>query len=581
MAKRLEYQYQMVDKLKKIFTSQQKSVFSAASVIMLMVVLSRILGLVRQRILANYFAPSELSLFFAAFRLPDIIFEVLVFGTFASAFIPVFTKVLRQSESRAWSLAGRVVSIGLGFFSIIALLFSLFATGIYSVISPGFSEAEIVRIASIARILFAAQGIFIVSYVLTGVLESLRRFLVPALAPIFYNLGIIVGTVAFSDNFGLMGPAIGVVLGALGHFLIQYPLSRKLGFRFTLNFGADGDVKKIGKLALPRIIDLFFDQFGKTTELFLASLIGKASYTYFTFANSLQLLPVSIFGTSLAKAVLPALSRNDENIPEFRKILKTAIFQAMFLTLPISAALIVLRVPVVRLVYGTKIFDWTATLETGSVLMAFSFGIVFQTLMAILARSFFALHDTKTPVIISFIGLSLLIILDFVLVLVFGYPVWGLGAAFTTSVFIETVILLLLINKKIGKVLDIKFFTRSLKIVATTLVSGSVMFFILKIFDRSVWVKKLSFLGNIEAAGYIPFEKFVLDTRYGFNLLVLTFMTFTIGALVYFAISYLLKVEEASYFVSLVKGIITRRISPQIPQKEGEIITSAASDTKE
>lgn len=560
----------MVDRFKKIFTSPQTSVLSAASVIMIMVVASRILGLVRQRVLAHFFLPSDLSLFFAAFRLPDVIFEVLVFGTFSSAFIPVFTKTLREGNHKAWDLAGKVVSIGLLFFTGVAAIFGIFAYPIYSVISPGFSHEETVQIASLARILFAAQGIFIVSYVLTGVLESLRRFLVPALAPIFYNLGIILGTALLSKDFGLMGPAIGVVIGALGHFLIQYPLSRKLGFRFSLGIKPDEDVKKIGRLALPRIIDLSFDQLGKTTELFLASLISKASYTYYTFANTLQLLPVSLFGTSLAKAVLPMLSRNDENPKEFRRILTTAIFQAIFLTLPLSAALIVLRVPIVRLIYGTKIFDWTATLETGNVLVAFAIGVVFQTLMAILARAFFALHDTKTPVVISFIGLGLLIAGDFVLVLMFHYPVWALAASFTFSVFVETLVLLVLIEKRVGGIVGRDFFAGIGKIIAATLISGSMMFFILKLFDRSVWVKRLSFLGSIEAAKTFPFEKFVLDTRYGFNLMVLTVMTFLIGVIVYFGLSYLFKVHEAGYFVGLIKGLLTKKISPRVPARERE-----------
>src|SRR4029078_5067955 len=141
------------------------------------------------------FAPGDLSLFFAAFRLPDVLFEVLVFGTFSSAFIPVFTKELKDGGTEeAWRLASRVVTIGLTFFILFAVCFSFFAQDIYRIITPGFSDPETAQIASVARILFAAQGFFVISYVLTGVLESMRRFLVPALAPLFYNIGIIIGT---------------------------------------------------------------------------------------------------------------------------------------------------------------------------------------------------------------------------------------------------------------------------------------------------------------------------------------------------------------------------------------------------
>jgi putative peptidoglycan lipid II flippase len=197
---------------KRIINSQQNSVLSAASLIMAMIAVSMVLGLVRQRVLASYFAPESLSLFFAAFRLPDAIFQVLVFGTFSSAFIPVFTRTLREGEAKAWLLAGKVVSIGLAIFLFAVAIVGFGAVRIYSVIAPGYGVAGTAQIAFLARILFAAQGFFVVSYVLTGVLESLRRFLIPALAPIFYNLGIILGTIILTPYLGLMAPAVGVVI---------------------------------------------------------------------------------------------------------------------------------------------------------------------------------------------------------------------------------------------------------------------------------------------------------------------------------------------------------------------------------
>lgn len=563
---------------KKILNSQQNTVLSAATLIMIMIVASRILGLIRQRVLANYFAPDELSLFFAAFRLPDTIFEVLVFGTFSSAFIPVFTKTLSEGHKRAWAVAGRIVTIGLLVFSGLALILGIWAPQIYSIIAPGFSDPETQKIADLARILFAAQGFFVVSYVLTGVLESLRRFLVPALAPLFYNLGIIGGTVLLTPYLGITAPAIGVVIGACAHFLIQYPLSRKLGFRFVWSLDKDQDVKKIGKLALPRVIDLAFDQAGKTTELFLSSIISQASYTYYVLANTLQLLPVTLFGTSMAKAVLPLLSRVDGNLKEFRRILHVAIFQAMFFTLPIAAALVILRIPIVRLTYGTKIFDWQATVQTGMVLSVYAFGILGQTLLSILARSFFALHDTVTPVKVSFAGLALLIVGDIVLVKVFNLPVWALAASFSLSITLEAVVLIALINKRVGGIVDREFFRHIAKIFTATLTSGAVMYFIIKFFDRSAWVKQLSFLNrNVQ----IPFEGFVLDTRYTVNLIILTFMTFMIGMVTYVAVSYLIRVPEVSYFFGVIKKFVRGKRIPGIPAKEQEPVSPITGDTQE
>lgn len=564
---------QLFSKGKKILINPQNSIVSAASIIMIMIIASRILGLIRQRTLALYFAPDDLSLFFAAFRLPDLIFEVLVFGTFSSAFIPVFTRALHDKKKNAWDIAGRVVNIGLLIFLVCALIFALFAGKIYSYIAPGFSPENVVQIASLARILFFAQAFFVISYVLTGVLESQRRFLVPALAPIFYNLGIIFGTLIFHERFGLMAPTIGVVIGAILHFLIQLPLALKLGFRPSTTLAPTPEVKEIGKLSLPRLVDLSMDQVQKTAELFLASLISQGAYTYFTLATSLQILPVNLFGTSLAKAALPTLSRQSHSPYQFKKTLFTALNQIIFLIAPAATVLIVLRIPIVRLVFGTNIFDWEATVQTGLVLSAFAFGICFQAMTALLERGFYALHDTKTPVTISISTIALMVIGDFILIRGFGLPVWALAASFSGAVIIQTLALFYFLGKRLGGDSVGRSLMPSIKAFVASLSSGAVMYFVLKIFDRSVWVKKISFLGQLGFVDGIPFERFVLDTRYTTNLLVLTITVAAAGAIVYLVVSVLLKSEEVWFFAGLIKRILIRRIIPVLPAKEVEIVT--------
>jgi len=571
----------ILSKGKKLFTGPQSTILSAATIIMIMIVASRVLGLVRQRTLATFFAPDEISLFFAAFRLPDTIFEVLVFGTFSSAFIPVFTRVVDKDKKAAWRLASTISNVGISAFIFFAMFLCLYADSLYGVIAPGFSITERGQIVQLTKILFAAQGFFVLSYVLTGVLESLRRFLVPALAPLFYNLGIIFGTIFLSDRLGLVAPAIGVFVGAMMHFLIQLPLAVKLGYRLTTSFFVDKNVKRIGKLAAPRVLELTFSQVAKSVELYLASFISTASYAYFYLGNTLQLLPVGLFGVSIAKAALPTLSKQSDDREAFRKSLFNSLYQMVFLVLPVSAILIVLRIPIVRLVYGTEMFDWQSTVQTGWVVSAFAVGVVFQSANSLLARAFYALHNTKTPVMISIFSMAVNILLGFYLVRKLGLPVWGLALAFSLGSFIQATLLFYLLNKKISEKISLALIAPVIKASIAAIGSGSVMYVILKVFDRSVWVKRLSFITNIEAVKNLPFEKFVLDTRYTANLLILTILVSTIGGLTYLGISILLKSNEVYVFFNLVKRIfIKHKVSP-IPAKEPESVVPAAQDTAE
>ena len=539
-------------KIRSLFLGQQHSVLSAATLIMIMIVFSRLLGLIRQRVLAHYFAPDDLSLFFAAFRLPDTVFEVLVFGTFASAFIPIFTKTLKESKKQAWQVAGIVANWGGIFFLVLATIVIIFAHPLYRFITPGFDLSDQIKIADLARILFVAQGFFVISYVLTAVLESSKRFFVPALAPLFYNLGIIIATIAFSKQFQLYAPVIGVVVGSASHFLIQLPLAFKLGFRFNKSLKITPEVRKIAKLSIPRIIEVSFLQVAKFVELTLASLISAPAYTYFTFGNSVQLLPVGLFGTSIAKAALPTLARQADDLPAFKKTLFETLNQVVFLMTPIVAFLMVAKIPVVRLIFGTDIFTWDSTVETSLVVSAFAIGIFSQAANSILARSFYAMHDTKTPVLVSVSTLLLNIILDYVLVIIYKFPIWSLALAFSISAIIQSAILFILITKRIHDGAKRNLYIPIVKSLLAGFVSGSVMFFILKFFDKSVWIKKLSFITNVD----LPFEKFVLDTRYTVNLLVLTAIVGIVGMSVYILILKIFKSKELETFINLFKRML-------------------------
>ncbi len=565
---------EILNKGKKFLFGPQTTILSAATIIMVMMLVSRLLGYVRVRTITHFFPSGESALFFAGFRLPDSIFEILVFGTFSSAFIPVFAKLIKRGNGEAWDTASRVVNLGLLIYLPIAFLAGLFAHPIYNLITPGFADSQIETIAVVSRILFFAQAFFIVSYVLTGVLESLHRFLVPALAPLFYNLGIILSTIFLSPQLGILAPAVGAVIGALLHLLIQLPFAVKMGFRFSAKIAPSPEVRKIGRLALPRLLDVFFQQGAKIVELNLASIISSASYTYLTLANTLQLLPVSLLGTTVAKAALPTLSQQEDNHEEFKNTLLSTIYQVMFLIFPVAALFVVLRVPIVRLAFGTDIFEWEDTIQTSLALSAFAVGIPFQAAVAILSRAYYALHDTKTPVFISIVGVLISTSLSFVFIHSMHLPAWSLAAAFSTGVIVQSILLFLVLETKLANLTFWGSIGPILKSLAAAFVSGTLTFFLVKFFDRSVWIKRLSFLNSVDSQKEIPFQRFVLDTRYTFNLIILVIGVSVIGFLTYIFVSWILGSQELKVFVRLIKKFHPVSLKPQ-----QEMISTPQNDT--
>lgn len=551
----------LLKKGKSVLLGPQDSILSAASIIMVMGVAAKFLGLLRQRILTSFFPTHELSLFFAAFRLPDSVFEVLTLGTLSSAFIPVFSRLLRDNEKKAWDTASRMINIGLLVFAGFAFLFGALAFPLYKILAPGFSYSETSQIAYLARVLFAAQGFFVVSYALTGILESSKRFLVPALAPLFYNLGIILGTVVLYSKFGLLAPALGAVFGAFIHFLVQLPLAYRMGLRFSPAVKPTREVKKIGKLAAPRMGELGFLQISKTTELYLASLISTSSYAFYTLAYSIQFIPISLFGVSLAKAALPTLSQKADDPKKFKATFLSTLNQMMFFLIPMATVFIVLRIPIVRLILGSNKFDWPDTVQTGLVLSAFALGIPFYGATMLLNRAFYAQHDTKTPVFVSLLSTGIIIVSSFLLILGFSLPTWGLAAAFSLGFVFQSTTLFLILSRKIngGVFFGLNPIFKSL---TASVASGISMYVILKFFDRSVWIKRLSFISSIELTQNLNFEKFVIDTRYSINLLILTVLTAVSGALVYLFVSWVLGSKELKTFWSVLK----RRKKTKIPQ---------------
>ncbi|MBI3385348.1 murein biosynthesis integral membrane protein MurJ [Candidatus Gottesmanbacteria bacterium] len=517
--------------------TKQTDIVSAATVIMFTVAVSKILGVIKLRMLSARFTPDELGVYFASFRLPNLLFEFLVLGALTSAFIPVFTRFLSQDKKdEAFHVASSVINISIVLTLIFSLPIFVFSKEISLFLTPGFNSIQLETMASFTRIILIAQVIpLIIGNFLTGILQSFKRFLIPALAPIVYDIGIIVCIYFLSPKIGLYSAVYGVVVGSMLFFLIQIPMVISLGYRFGFNFDFyHKGVREIGKLMLPRSIGLAASQIDATVDLILASLLGARSITIFNFAQTLQLLPILLFGSTISQAALPTLSEEiSEGNPErFKTTLLTSLHQILFLVFPASILLLVLRVPVVRLAFGAKLFDWEATILTGKTLAAFAISVFAQSGVQILARAFYAMHDSKTPVMVGIFSVVLNIALSVVFIYFLKYPVWALGISTSIASIVNVLVLLFFLDRKVQGFDRQLLLSSPLKILFASLITGAGLYIPMKLLDQLVF-----------------------DTTRTINLIILTGVVSIIGFSVYLFLAVILKISEARLFLSGIAKI--------------------------
>ena len=376
---------------------------------------------------------------------------------------------------------------------IFSAIYLLFASSILRQIVPGFSEEELKTAVSISRLLILFQVLpLVVGNFFTAILQSYRQFLVPALAPVIYNIGTIIGIIILSPLFGIYGPVYGVLFGACLFFAIHVPLIWHVGYRhmFILNLRHRG-VKEIGRLMIPRTISVSATQLDFTVDTYLASLLGGGSITILTLARQLQIIPVMLFGLPIAQAALPTftdyIARG--SIDRFKSTLITSLHQILFFVFPASALLVVLKVPIVRLALGGEQFDWPDTVLTARSLAAFGVSLFAQAIIVLLIRAFFALKDSKTPVVISVISVLLNSILSIVFIQVLKMPIWGLGISASIATLLHALALLILLDRKVGYFDRAHLIIPFIKISVTTLIMAVPLYVLMKLFDQLVFDK--------------------------------------------------------------------------------------------
>ncbi|MCL7453635.1 MAG: murein biosynthesis integral membrane protein MurJ [Anaerolineae bacterium] len=440
-------------------TSAKAQIARAAGLVMALFVVSRALGLLREVAISHQFGTGgDLDAYLAAFRLPDILFQIVAGGALASAFIPTFAGYLaNDDEQGAWRLASATINLVFTLTAALSLLAALSAPWLVeAIIVPGFAPDRQALTVRLMRLMLVTPAVFGVSGVVMGILNARQHFLLPALAPILYNLGIIGGALILAPRLGVGGLALGVVAGSVAHLLVQIPglLRHGLRYRPTLGLGDPG-VREVGRLMLPRVAGLAAVQINFLVNTILASGLAAGSLAALNYAWLLMLLPQGIFAQSVATAAFPTFStqaaRNQQ--AEMRSTLVATLRAVLYLTIPAAVGLFVLREPLVEIIFQRGAFGEGSTQMVAWALAFYVLGLPAHALVEIVVRAFYAMHDTKTPVIVGVAAMGLNVILSLALIAVFQAAGWmphgGLAVSNSTATTIEMAVLLILIRRRL------------------------------------------------------------------------------------------------------------------------------------
>lgn len=456
-----------------------ESIAAAAFIISLAGVASRILGLFRDRILASQFGAGDtLDAYYAAFRIPDLIYNLIIVGALSAAFIPIFTQFIEEKkEEDAWKLSSGIMSLQIYITGAILILLVIFAPQFMHLVAPGYTGDKMDLTVNLTRIMLLSPFLLGISGIFGGILMSFKKFLIYSLAPVFYNIGIIIGAVYFVKWAGPMGLAWGVVLGATLHMLIQYPSVKFSGFHFRPMFIDVLDnpgIRRVLKLMLPRTMTIAVSQINFMIITIFASTLTAGSLAVFNFANNIQSAPLGLFGISFAIAVFPTLSSYAANKKkeEFISAFSHTFRQILFFIIPASIFIYVLRAQTVRLALGSGKFDWNDTIATFQVLGLLSVSLLAQALLPLLTRAFYALQNTKTPLYIAFISEA--VNLFMVALLIKKYSIFGLAIAFSFSSFVNMFLLMFCLRKKLSGIDGKNILDSTLRILAASLIGGGV-----------------------------------------------------------------------------------------------------------
>ncbi|MDP2938578.1 MAG: murein biosynthesis integral membrane protein MurJ [Candidatus Omnitrophota bacterium] len=469
--------------------STNKSIVKSASIISAATILSRVLGFIRDIIIAKLFGTKETAqAFVVAFRIPNLLRDLVGEGATNSAVVPVFSEYLvTKKREEFWRLANVILNLLFISLSVIAILGITCAPLIVRIIAPGFIEdpGKLNLTIKLTRILFPYLIFIGLTAYSMGVLFTFKSFFTPSLSPCLLNISTIVAALLASQRMKepIVGLAIGVLVGGLLQLIIQIPPLFKKGFKLirlenTASYLSHPGAKQIGKLLLPRVFGSAIYQlnvFVDTICASLAQIVGEGAVAAIYYSNRLIQFPMAVFGIALSSAALPTMSEFAA-IKDFEKLKRTLNFslRGIFLImLPSQAMLIALATPLTKIFFQRGEFNSYSTLITSSALLYYALGLFAYAGVKILVSCFYSLQDTKTPVKVAALSLIVNVILN--VILMFPLKVGGIALASAVSATLNFSILFSILKKRIGN-FDAGFFDFFLRIFLVSLLTGIVVF---------------------------------------------------------------------------------------------------------
>jgi len=414
-----------MEKIFKIFSKESVNINQAALLLGFFTLLSQVLALFRDRSIAHFIGPSSsLDAYYAAFRVPDLIFICIASLASITVLIPFLTAKMIDGKptKEAEKFLSDVFTVFFSGMILVAVVLFFLMPHLIFFIAPGFTPALQKEAIQLSRIMLLSPILMGLSNLFGTITQIFHRFFVFSLSPIFYNLGIIIGVIFLYPFFGIYGLTFGVILGALMHFGIQALASRNCGLtpKFSLHINLR-DIKRVALTSLPRTLGLAFNNAAEISMTAFASFLAIGSISIFNFSFNLQSVPLSIFGISYAVAAFPTLARSisEGRNDHFNSHLKSAARAIVFWSIPATFLFIVLRAQIVRVILGSGSFSWNDTRLAAACLAIFSVSVLAQGMTALISRAYYAKGETRRPLVINFICSILIIFFAYLFMKIF------------------------------------------------------------------------------------------------------------------------------------------------------------------